>query len=91
MHFKLENYGSFGAIVAAACPICFPKLALIGAFLGLGALAKYGTFFFYVAHVLILIALVGHVTSYESMRPQDRTYFASKDLYHGMKLCIEYD
>ena len=38
---KLENYGSFGAIAAAAiCPICFPKLALLGAFFGLGALAN---------------------------------------------------
>jgi mercuric ion transport protein len=68
MRFKLENYGSFGAIVAvAACPICFPKLALIGAFLGLSALSKYETFFFYGAHVLILIALVGHVISYQKV------------------------
>jgi mercuric ion transport protein len=75
MRFKLEKYGSFGAIVAAAaCPICFPKLALIGAFLGLGALAKYETFFFYGAHVLILIALVGHVISYKKV--QNRTLLA---------------
>ena len=75
MRFKLENYGSFGAIVAAAaCPICFPKLALIGAFLGLGALAKYETFFFYGAHVLILMALVGHVISYKKV--QNRTLLA---------------
>jgi len=47
MQFKLENFGSFGAIVAAAaCPICFPKLALLGAFFGLGALSKYEAFFF---------------------------------------------
>ena len=75
MRFKLENYGSFGAIVAAAaCPICFPKLALIGAFLGLGALEKYETFFFYGAHVLILMALVGHVISYKKV--QNRTLLA---------------
>ena len=68
MRFKLENYGSFGAIVAAAaCPICFPKLALIGAYLGLGALAKYETFFFYGAHILIVMALVGHVISYKKV------------------------
>lgn len=68
MRFKLENYGSFGAIVAAAaCPICFPKLALIGAFLGLGALAEYETFFFYGAHILIVMALVGHVISYKKV------------------------
>lgn len=69
MRFKLENYGSFGAIAAAAaCPICFPKLALIGAFLGLGALAKYETFFFYGAHILIVMALVGHVISYKKLQ-----------------------
>lgn len=69
MRLKLENYGSFGAIAAAAaCPICFPKLALIGAFLGLGALAKYETFFFYGAHMLIVMALVGHVISYKKLR-----------------------
>ena len=76
MRIKLENYGSFGAIVAAAaCPICFPKLALIGAFLGLGALAKYETFFFYGAHILIMIALVGHVISFKIVR--NRTLLAS--------------
>ena len=75
MRLKLENYGSFGAIAAAAaCPICFPKLALIGAFLGLGALAKYETFFFYGAHILILMALVGHVISYKKV--QNRTLLA---------------
>lgn len=69
MRLKLENYGSFGAVAAAAaCPICFPKLALIGAFLGLGALAKYETFFFYGAHLLIVMALVGHVISYKKLR-----------------------
>ena len=68
MRFKLENYGSFGAIVAAAaCPICFPKLALIGAYLGLGALAKYEVIFFYGAHILIVMALVGHVISYRKV------------------------
>jgi mercuric ion transport protein len=75
MRLKLENYGSFGAIVtAAACPICFPKLALIGAFLGLGALAKYEAFFFYGAHILIVMALVGHVISYKKV--QNRTLLA---------------
>lgn len=71
MRIKLENYGSFGAIVAAAaCPICFPKLALLGAFFGLGALAKYEAFFFYGAHILIVMALIGHVISYKRVRNQ---------------------
>jgi mercuric ion transport protein len=69
MRIKLENYGSFGAVVAAAaCPICFPKLALIGAFLGLGAFAEYEAFFYYGAHILIVIALAGQVISYKKVK-----------------------
>ena len=35
----LEKSGTLGAIVsAAASPVCFPKLALVGAMLGLGVL-----------------------------------------------------
>jgi len=66
MRNKLEKFGSFGAIIAAAaCPICFPKLALLGALFGLGALAKYEVAFFYGAQILIVSALVGHVISYK--------------------------
>ncbi len=69
MRNKLEQFGSFGAIVAAAaCPICFPKLALIGALVGLGTLAKYEVVFFYGAHILIVIALIGHVISYKKVQ-----------------------
>lgn len=69
MPAKLEKCGSFGAIVAAAaCPICFPKLALIGTIFGLGAFAKYEAFFFYGAQILIVIALIGHVTSYKKVQ-----------------------
>jgi len=74
MRNELEKYGSFGAIVAAAaCPICFPKLALLGALFGLGALAKYEVAFFYGAQILIVIALVGHIVSYK--KSQNRTLF----------------
>lgn len=77
MRIKLENYGSLGAVVAAAaCPVCFPKLALIGAFFGLGALAKYEAFFFYGAHVLVVIALLGHVISYLRVRNTTLLVFA---------------
>ena len=69
MKIKLEQFGSFGAIVAAAaCPICFPKLALLGALIGFGALAKYEALFFYGAQILIVIALVGHVISYRKVQ-----------------------
>ena len=68
MRRKLENFGSFGAIVAAAaCPICFPKLALIGALFGFGVLAKYEFVFFYMAQILVIIALVGHIISYRRL------------------------
>jgi mercuric ion transport protein len=69
MHSKLEKFGSFGAIAAAAaCPICFPKLALIGALFGFGVLAKYEVVFFYMAQVLIIFALVGHIISYKRLQ-----------------------
>jgi len=69
MRNKLENFGSFGAIIAAAaCPICFPKLALLGAIFGFGALMKYEVAFFYGAQVLIVIALIGHIISYKKVQ-----------------------
>ena len=68
MRSILEKVGSFGAIVAAAaCPICFPKLALIGALFGFGVLAKYEAIFLYMAQILIIFALVGHIISYKRL------------------------
>lgn len=64
---KLEKFGSFGAIVAAAaCPICFPKLALLGALFGLGALAPYETAFFFGTQLLVVLAVIGHTVSYKT-------------------------
>ena len=69
MRSKLEKFGSFGAIVAAAaCPICFPKLALIGALFGFGVLVKYEVVFFYMAQLMMIFALVGHIISYKRLR-----------------------
>jgi mercuric ion transport protein len=60
------KFGSLGAIVTAAlCPICFPKLALLGAFFGLGALAKYETIFFYASQVFVLVMLVAGIISFK--------------------------
>lgn len=65
MKNTLEKFGSFGAVIAAAaCPICFPKLALLGALFGLSALAPYETAFFFGAQILVVLAVVGHVISY---------------------------
>ena len=62
----LEKFGSFGAIIAAmACPICFPKLALVGALIGMGALAPYETAFFFAAQILVVLAVAGHAISYK--------------------------
>ena len=66
MKNKLEKFGSFGAIIAAmACPICFPKLALVGALIGMGALAPYETAFFFGAQILVVLTVVGHVLSFK--------------------------
>lgn len=69
MQYKLEKLGSFGAIIAAmACPICFPKLALVGALVGMGALAPYETAFFFGAQILVVLAVIGHALSYKKHR-----------------------
>lgn len=66
MKNKLERFGSYGAIVAAAaCPICFPKLALLGAIFGFGIFAEYETAFFIGTQILIILALAGHIASYK--------------------------
>jgi hypothetical protein len=67
----LDKLGSFGALIAAAaCPICFPKLALVGAFIGLGGLAAYEAQFFIAAQVLVLVAVASHgIAHRRSPRP----------------------
>jgi MerC mercury resistance protein len=65
MKTYLEKIGSFGGLVAAAaCPACFPKLALIGALFGLGALGAYEGQLFLAAQVLIALAVLGHALAY---------------------------
>lgn len=66
---KLEKLGTSGAILAAiVCPVCFPKLALIGAALGLGVLAPYEGWFVAAAQVFLVVALVGHVVAFRRHR-----------------------
>ena len=61
----LDKAGSIGSVVAAAaCPICFPKLAFIGALFGLGALGAYEYQLFIAAQVLVVVAVGGHVLAY---------------------------
>ena len=61
----LEKYGTVGAILAAAaCPICFPKIALIGSLLGLGVLAPLEGYFVLGAQAMLVLAFAGHWISY---------------------------
>ena len=63
------RFGSLGAVVTAIfCPICFPKLALVGTFLGLGALAQYEIVFFYAAQLFVLLMLAANIISYKRFK-----------------------
>jgi hypothetical protein len=69
MKIHFEKISSIGAVVAAAaCPVCFPKLALLGAVLGLGALGAYESQLFIAAQLLIAMAVLGHVLAYRRHR-----------------------
>ena len=69
MNLKLDKFGAFGTIVAAAaCPICFPKLALIGALVGLGALAEYEYYFYIAFQVFALVTFTGVLLTYRIQR-----------------------
>ena len=63
----LDKFGSVGAVIAAAaCPICFPKLALLGAFFGLGGLAAYESQLIIAAQALVVLAAAGHLVTHRS-------------------------
>ena len=65
MKTYLEKIGAWGGVLAAAaCPVCFPKLALIGALVGLGALGAYESTLFKAAQALVALAMVGHALAY---------------------------
>jgi mercuric ion transport protein len=62
-----EKFGTTGAVVAAlACPICFPKLAVVGAALGLGILAPYEKYVALFVQALFVVAFIGQVLSYRT-------------------------
>ena len=65
----IEKFGTVGAIIAAAaCPICFPKIALIGAALGLGAFAPFEDYIAVGVQALFILALIGQVLAYPRHR-----------------------
>lgn len=66
---KLDKFGALGTLTtAAACPICFPKLALIGALIGLGTLAKYEYYFYIAFQVFALVTFAGILLTYQKQR-----------------------
>src|SRR5688572_23834225 len=63
----VQKFGSIGAALAAlACPVCFPKLALIGAALGLGIFAPYERYVAFAVQALFVVALLGQGLAYRS-------------------------
>lgn len=69
----MDKLGSFGSVIAAAaCPVCFPKLALVGALFGLGGLAAYEAQLVLAAQALVAVAVLGHVVSFRRHRRQWR-------------------
>jgi mercuric ion transport protein len=73
-----EKFGTTGAVVAAlACPICFPKLAVVGAALGLGIFAPYEKYVALGVQALFVVAFVGQVLSYRTHRNEWLLGFSS--------------
>jgi mercuric ion transport protein len=65
----LDKTGTLGAIIAAAaCPICFPNLALIGAVFGLGIMAPFERYVYIAIQILVVAALVGHAWAFRRHR-----------------------
>ena len=67
--FSMEKLGTSGAVLAAlACPICFPKFALIGAVFGFGVFAPMEGYIAMGIQVLFGLALLGQVLAYRRHR-----------------------
>lgn len=65
----IEKIGSVGALIAAAaCPACFPMLAIVGSTLGLGVLQPFEGPVFFVFRILVLVALAGNIISFARHR-----------------------
>lgn len=73
----LDRIGAGGSLLAAAaCPLCFPKLAALGALFGLGALAPLEGYFFWGAQALVLLALAGQVMAFRRRANRPLLLFA---------------
>ena len=61
----IEKAGSIGAIIGAlACPICFPKFAIVGAAVGLGVLAPFEGYVAKGVQALYLLAFIGQLVAF---------------------------
>ena len=68
-HSFFEKFGTFGAVVAAAaCQICFPKVALVGAAIGFGTLAPFEGYIAVGVQVLFVLAFAGQVLAFPRHR-----------------------
>ncbi len=65
---KAQSFGSADALIAAACPICFPKLAAIGALFGLSILAPFEIYFLWGAQIIVLAICAIQYRSYKVHR-----------------------
>ena len=75
---SLEKLGTGGALLAAlACPVCFPKFALIGAALGLGVLAPFEGYTALAVQGLFVVAWLGHVIAFRRHRNRVLLAFAT--------------
>jgi mercuric ion transport protein len=61
----IEKIGTIGAVLAAAaCPACFPMLAVVGTALGLGFFRPFEGWVFIAFQILVVIALLGNLLSF---------------------------
>jgi mercuric ion transport protein len=61
----IEKIGTIGAVLAAAaCPACFPMLAIVGTALGLGILSPFEGWVFIVFQILVVVAALGSTLSF---------------------------
>ena len=61
----MEKIGPIGAVIGAlACPICFPKIAIVGSAIGLGVLAPFEGYIAKGVQALFLIAFIGQLAAF---------------------------
>ena len=75
---SLEKLETGGALLAAlACPVCFPKFALIGAALGLSVLAPFEGYTALAVQGLFVVAWIGQAIAFRGHRNRRLLAFAT--------------